>query len=503
MNRANASYTRSHTSSASECAYASANALTPANDERSGVAYSGVAYASGSVRADKHASASSSERTHNALVRYAYTHNAREHSADAHLARKDSASVESSDDSARALRLSRTYLRAREKRAYGRLGKAERVPSLSFVGNGRGDYVLSIVAILLSLLGLLFIYSASCYSAKVQTGDAFHYVKTQAVALLIGVFSSVLLSNVKSSTLKKVSPLLYLVGLALLGMVFLPVLGVESYGAKRWLNLGFFTIQPSEYAKFFMVMAIARFASEADMKKFVNVLFVLFLGGAVCVLIMLEPNMSITMCVVAVVFAMLFASGARIKHLALLVVPVVLGAVALILVEPYRMQRLLAFLDPWQSPLEEGYQLIQSYYALGSGGLFGVGLFQSRQKYLFLPFAESDFILSIVGEETGIFGIAAIMILFFVFAKRGLKIAREASDRYSCYLALGITAVTSIQAMLNMAVVCGAIPPTGLPLPFMSAGGSSLVAYLCAVGVLQSIAKNSAPYLQPTSFAKL
>ena len=371
---------------------------------------------------------------------------------------------------------------------------------LGVLGKGKFDYTLAVVAALLSLLGLVFIYSASCYSAKVQTGDAFRYVKTQAVALCVGVFLSVLFSSVKSSTLKKISPVLYLVGLALLAMVFLPVIGVESYGAKRWLNLGFFTVQPSEYAKFFMVMAIARFASESDMSKFCNLLFVLFLGGAVCVLIMLEPNMSITMCVVAVIFVMLFASGAKIKHLALLVIPVVVGAVALILVEPYRMQRLLAFLDPWKSPLEEGYQLIQSYYALGSGGLFGVGLFESRQKYLFLPFAESDFILSVVGEETGLFGVATIMLLFFVFARRGLKIAREASDRFSCYLALGITAVTSVQAMLNMAVVCGAIPPTGLPLPFMSAGGSSLVAYLCAVGVLEGIAKNSSPYVSRNDF---
>lgn len=376
-------------------------------------------------------------------------------------------------------------------------------PKLSVKGKGKADYTLAIVAILLSLSGLVFIYSASCYSAKVQTGDAFRYVKTQAAALAIGALLSVLVSNVKSSTLKKLSPFLYLVGLALLGMVFLPVIGVESYGAKRWLNLGFFTIQPSEYAKFFMVMAIAAYASERDMSKFSNLLFVLFAGGAICILIMLEPNMSITMCVVAVVFVMLFASGAKIKHLLLFIVPVIAGAVALILVEPYRMQRLLAFVDPWKSPLEEGYQLIQSYYALGSGGLFGVGLFQSRQKYLFLPFAESDFILSVVGEEAGIFGIAVIMLLFFVFAKRGLKIAKEASNRYLCYLALGITAVTSVQALINMAVVCGAIPPTGLPLPFMSAGGSSLVAYLCAVGVLEGIAKNSAPYIGVTDFANL
>lgn len=402
-------------------------------------------------------------------------------------------------NSPRAAR-ARSGMRMRTKR---KTDKTVHNPKLSVKGKGKADYTLAIVAILLSLSGLVFIYSASCYSAKVQTGDAFRYVKTQAVALAIGALLSVLVSNVKSSTLKKLSPFLYLVGLALLGMVFLPVIGVESYGAKRWLNLGFFTIQPSEYAKFFMVMAIAAYASERDMSKFSNLLFVLFAGGAICILIMLEPNMSITMCVVAVIFVMLFASGAKIKHLLLFIVPVIAGAVALILVEPYRMHRLLAFVDPWKSPLEEGYQLIQSYYALGSGGLFGVGLFQSRQKYLFLPFAESDFILSVVGEEAGIFGIAVIMLLFFVFAKRGLKIAKEASNRYSCYLALGITAVTSVQALINMAVVCGAIPPTGLPLPFMSAGGSSLVAYLCAVGVLEGIAKNSAPYIGVTDFANL
>ena len=258
----------------------------------------------------------------------------------------------------------------RAKRAYKRARTVTRKTSaqgvlqdlkLSVLGKGKIDRPLAIVAILLSLLGLVFIYSASCYSAKVQTGDAFRYVKTQAVALAIGVLLSVLLSNVKAQTLKKFSPFLYLVGLALLGAVFLPVVGVESYGAKRWLNLGFFTIQPSEYAKFFMVMAISAYASQRDMSKFANVLFVLFLGGATCVLIMLEPNMSITMCVVGVIFIMLFASGAKVKHLALLVLPVIAGAVVLIVVEPYRMQRLLAFLDPWKSPLEEGYQLIQSY----------------------------------------------------------------------------------------------------------------------------------------------
>lgn len=363
------------------------------------------------------------------------------------------------------------------------------------LGKGKSDVGLIATALCLSLLGLLFIYSASSYSARLESGDAFHYVKTQSLALVIGLFAMIMLSNVNIASIEKISPILYVVALILLGAVFIPVIGVESYGAKRWLNLGVFTIQPSEYAKFFMVAFIARFASKADMKKFGNVIIVLLIGGAVCVLIMLEPNMSITMCVVAVLFVMLYASGSKLLHIALLVLPVLAGAIVLILIEPYRLQRLLAFLDPWQSPLDEGYQLIQSYYALGSGGLFGVGIFNSRQKYLFLPFAESDFILSIIGEETGLLGVLVIMVLFCIILIKGIKIAKIARDRFSYYLAVGITAITTVQALLNMAVVCGAIPPTGLPLPFVSAGGSSLVAYMGAIGVLNGINKQGVRYI--------
>ncbi len=373
----------------------------------------------------------------------------------------------------------------------------------AYIGGSRGvDKPLAAVSVILSLIGLLFIYSASSYSAGVQFGDPFHYVKTQGIALALGLFAMLGLSFANIKSVKKATIPLYLIGILLLGLVFLPVIGVESYGAKRWLNLGFFTIQPSEYAKFFMVMMLSLIASKTDMSKFRGVLAILLAGGAVCVLLILEPNMSITMCAVAVIFIMLFVSGARIKHLLLLIVPVIIGAVVLILVEPYRMQRLLAFLDPWESPLEEGYQLIQSYYALGSGGLFGVGLFASRQKYLFLPFAESDFILSVIGEETGLAGVALIMSLFLIIAVRGIKIARQAQDRYSCYLAAGITAVTTVQALLNVAVVCGAVPPTGLPLPFVSAGGSSLVAYLAAVGILLSISRNRLPFARVDTFAE-
>lgn len=353
------------------------------------------------------------------------------------------------------------------------------------------DKPLAVSAAVLSCIGLLFIYSASSYSAELQYGDAFRYVETQAVALALGVAAMFAVSFVRPERIKKYSFVLFAVGVALLAAVFVPGFGVESYGAKRWINLGFFTVQPSEYAKFAMVAFLAAFAAKKGVGTFPRALVFLATAGLVCLLLLLEPNMSVTICVGAAAFVLLFAAGAKPTHLAVILVPVAALGIALIVAEPYRVRRLLAFLDPWSSPLDEGYQLIQSYYALGSGGLFGVGLFNSRQKYLFLPFAESDFILSVIGEETGFFGVLGVLALFAVIIVRGTLIAARARDRYSCYLAAGITALLALQTLMNVAVVCGAVPPTGLPLPFVSAGGSSLVCYFAAVGALLSVSRYS------------
>ena len=353
------------------------------------------------------------------------------------------------------------------------------------------DKPLAVSAAVLSCIGLLFIYSASSYSAELQYGDAFRYVETQTVALALGVAAMFAVSFVRPEKIKKYSFVLFAVGVALLAAVFVPGFGVESYGAKRWINLGFFTVQPSEYAKFAMVAFLAAFAAKKGVGTFPRALVFLATAGLVCLLLLLEPNMSVTICVGAAAFVLLFAAGAKPTHLAVILVPVAALGIALIVAEPYRVRRLLAFLDPWSSPLDEGYQLIQSYYALGSGGLFGVGLFNSRQKYLFLPFAESDFILSVIGEETGFFGVLGVLALFAVIIVRGTLIAARARDRYSCYLAAGITALLALQTLMNVAVVCGAVPPTGLPLPFVSAGGSSLVCYFAAVGALLSVSRYS------------
>ena len=359
------------------------------------------------------------------------------------------------------------------------------------------------IVLLLGAFGLVFIYSASSYSAEIQFGDSFKYLKTQAIAMSAGFVVMMVLAYIDVKWLIKWRYVVLVVSLVLLALVFVPVLGVESYGAKRWINLGFSTVQPSEFAKFGLVIFIAGSMTVYGADKFHTMLIPLMAGGSMCLLLMLEPNMSITVCTLAVVVAMLFLGGAKISHLLLVIIPSVVFGVVLILIEPYRLSRLMAFLDPFASPLSEGYQLIQSYYSLGSGGLFGVGLFQSRQKYLFLPFAESDFIFSIIGEETGLIGCIFVIALFILLLSRGILIAMRAKDRFSCYLASGISAMIAFQTVINIAVVSGAIPPTGLPLPFMSAGGSSVVAYYMASGLLLSVSrKKHGNFLSSIEYSK-
>ncbi len=343
------------------------------------------------------------------------------------------------------------------------------------------------LTLLLSVFGLVMIYSASSYSANKNFGDEFYYVKKQGVALFVGCAAMAGVSRLDTFVLKKMRYVILAISFVLLGIIFLPGLGMESYGARRWINLGFMTMQPSEVAKFGYVIFAASYLSEKGARRLRDIAAVLLPGAAMCLLIMLEPNMSITMCVMCVIFFMLLAGGISAGKMLLLLVPALLLVPVLILLEPYRLKRLMAFLDPWASPKAEGYQLIQSYYALGRGGLFGVGLFQSRQKYLFLPFAESDFIFSIIGEELGLVGAVVVMCLFATLIFFGFSTAANAKTRFESLLAAGVTFVIAIQTAVNLAVVTGCIPPTGLPLPLVSAGGSSLVSFMSAIGILLSV----------------
>lgn len=354
------------------------------------------------------------------------------------------------------------------------------------------NIILCLIAVGLAVFGLLMQYSASSYNALRETGDSFFYVKKQSIALIVGLVAMLGAYNIKTDFYKKFRIYILIGSYILLAVLFIPGVGIEKYGACRWINLGVTTLQPSEVAKFGLMIFIAACLAKKSSKTFKGMIVPILATAFMCVLIMLEPNMSITMLVALSMLVMLFVGGARFKYFCIMGAPLLIGVIVLIVIEPYRMERLLAFIDPWASPQDEGFQLIQSYYALSSGGLFGVGLFNSRQKYAFLPFAESDFIFAIIGEELGIFGCVILMCVFVLLIIYGIRAAMAAHNPFNSYLASGVTAIIALQTVLNMMVVTGTIPPTGLPLPFISAGGSSLVVFMFAVGILMRVNRESA-----------
>ena len=354
-----------------------------------------------------------------------------------------------------------------------------------------GVVALPILVVLVAAFGVLMVYSASYYAAEKQFGDAFYFMKKQLVGFILGVVAMLAAGFFPYRNLKKLKWPALIVSLALLAAVFIPGLGVENYGATRWIGLGSITIQPSEIAKFGFIIFAAAYASEKPerMKKFTGMLPVLAAGGGICLLIIAEPNMSVTMVVGILMVAMLFLSGVKIRHFLIILLPIALAVPVLIVMEPYRLQRLYAFLDPWSSPQGEGYQLIQSLYALGNGSWLGTGLFKSMQKYRYLPFAESDFILAVIGEEFGYVGIILLFLVFGAIVFCGIRTAARCKDMFGFLTASGITAVYAIQVVINALVVSGSIPPTGLPLPLISSGNTSLIITMAAMGVLYNISR--------------
>lgn len=358
---------------------------------------------------------------------------------------------------------------------------------------GKGDLLFLAAVVLLAAYGLVCVYSASKYNAEVQYGDEFYFFRKQLIGFIIGLAAMAAMSFIDYRKLKKLGLPALGVSLVLLALVFVPGLGKSNYGATRWIGFGSFTVQPSEIAKYgFILFTAGYFAKKpARMRTLRGILPVLCGGLSVCVLIMLEPNMSVTMCVGAIMIGMIFLSGASWKTLAVIIVPVLFAVPALIIAEPYRLNRLSAFLNPWASPKEEGYQLIQSLYALGNGGFFGVGIFNSRQKYRFLPFSESDFILSVIGEETGFLGVVLLFALIGFIVWRGFRIASRCNNFYGYMLACGVTLAFAVQSALNALVVSGSIPPTGLPLPLVSAGNTSLIVTMAGMGLVYGISRHN------------
>ena len=355
------------------------------------------------------------------------------------------------------------------------------------------NFALFALMMVLVVIGCVFVYSASFYSAEVTYSDKFFFLKKQIFGVVVGLVCYIFFSLLNYNLLQKIKWVLFAVSVVLLALVFVPGIGLTNYGATRWINLRVITFQPSEIAKLaFIVLSASLLSKSAEkVKSFKGILPILFIGAVYCALIIMEPNMSITICMALLVVVMMFLGGAKFKHFALLILPAILVVVLLIVAEPYRVSRLIAFLDPFASSKGEGFQLVQSLLGISLGGVFGKGLFSSRQKYLFLPFAESDFIFSIIAEEIGFVGCFGIMILFFLLFVCIIRVAKHAKDKFGFLLAAGIGSLILIQVLLNIAVVTGLVPPTGLPLPFISAGSTSLMVFMSMIGIVQNIHKNS------------
>jgi cell division protein FtsW len=296
--------------------------------------------------------------------------------------------------------------------------------------------------------------------------------------------------NVRPSFLKKIAVPLLIVSFVLLILVFLPVIGVHAGGAKRWIRLWPSTFQPSEFVKLSMVIFLARYLSSPDyitgsFTSFIKPISIMIGFQAI---MLMQPDFGSAMSLAFLTLAMLFLSGIRLRYLfslSLLAMPVLYT----LIMEPYRLRRVTSFLDPWKDPQGSGFQLVQSFIAFGSGGITGVGIGGSKQKLSYLPESHTDFIFSIIGEEFGFIGVSIIIALFLLIFIRGISIANKTKDRFAYYLAVGLSLMISLQALINFAVATGLVPTKGLPLPFISYGGSSLLVNLAAIGILLNISR--------------
>ena len=371
-------------------------------------------------------------------------------------------------------------------------GKA-RIKRIRAERNGIDLTFLFLVLILLSI-GLIMMFSASYASSYYETGDSFYYIKRQLLLAVVGVVMMLAIANIDYHILHRFAFLIY-AGTLFLLVVVLIVPTRED--AKRWINLGFTTFQPSELAKFAIVLIFAHLISvnyERMKNPRYGVWPFLVLLGVVVMLMLLEPHLSGTILIVSIGVVMMFVGGTDLKWFMLGGVLIGVAIVAAVLIPgvvPYAMDRLQYWIDPWSDPQNKGFQTIQSLYAIGSGGLMGVGIGNSRQKHLYLPEPHNDFVFSVVCEELGFIGATLIILLFVLLIWRGYVVAMRCRDRFGSMLAVGLTTQVGVQTVLNIAVVSNTIPNTGISLPFFSYGGTALVMLLCEMGVILSVSRQT------------
>lgn len=358
------------------------------------------------------------------------------------------------------------------------------------------DWAILLFAVFLTAVGVVMVYSSSSEMADTLERfqkDDFYFLKRQATFAVIGLLAMVVMMRYDYQKLRKFAGIGLLICMVLLLAIYIPGLGVKINGARRWLRLGF-NLQPVELAKIALILYMAHSLAKKQKKvreSLRGILPYTIVLGIILTLLMFQPDLGSTMTLIAVAVAMLFIAGLRYAYFGyLLAFLVPLGTLA-VMSSTYRMQRIFAFLDPWQDPTGKGLQIIQSWIAIGSGGIFGKGLGEGRQKLFYLPEAHTDFILSVIGEETGFIGFVVVVLCVYGLFRRGMNTALMAPDDFGRYLAFGITFLLAFEAVFNMCVVLGLVPTKGLALPFISYGGSSLVCTLAAIGILLNVSSQT------------
>jgi cell division protein FtsW len=355
------------------------------------------------------------------------------------------------------------------------------------------DTVLFTAVAALVGIGLVMVFSASSATAYAEHGDIAYYLKRQLVWLAVGLTGAYALYRLDYQKLKRFAPYLLIAAIGGLILVFVPHVGLGVNGGRRWIGTAGISLEPSEFAKLALVIYLSAVLSARGERitSLTRGLVPLCLPVALmAVLVLKEPDMGTASLLLFTAFALFFAAGARVVHLAAVALTTVPFAALTVLASPYRRARIFAFVDPWKDPLNTGFHIVQSLLALGSGGLFGVGLGASRAKFFYLPEQYTDFIFSVLGEELGLIGTLAVIALFVTLAYRSIRIALAAPDRFGFFLAIGCAAMITIQAFVNIGVVSSSWPVTGVPLPFISFGGSSLVVNLLAVGLIANVGRH-------------
>ncbi len=356
-------------------------------------------------------------------------------------------------------------------------------------------YILLISSVLLiSLFGILMIYSASNVWASYKFNDPYKFVKNQGLFFIIGVILMFIISKINYQYYYQKANIILLICFILLILVLIPGIGTVRNGSKSWFGIGSFGIQPSEFAKLGLIIFVSKYLannekSVKDIKK--GVLPILGLTLLFFGIIMLQPDFGTGTIIVISIIGLLFIGGVSMKFFLSIALIGIIGVAGLIAIAPYRLARILSFLNPWKDPLGSGFQIIQSLYAIGPSGLFGLGFGNSIQKHFYLPEPQTDFIFSIISEEFGFLGILIIVTLFLLIIITSFKISMKANNLFGKYLCFGITFQMSFQALLNLMVVVGLIPVTGVTLPFLSYGGSSLLITLCSMGIILNISRFS------------